>query len=295
LAFPFIIVASAFDALAWLTTLDGLQVDTTFAKIFSLSWIGHFVDVIVPGGLAGDAFKTYLLTKEKNVNGSKAVASIVVKDILELLVILGSIILGIILLALNYTISGFVMLAIGITMALLAVPLVLILYLSMNASATERVLGTFQRVVSRFRGKHDGAASGVSEKLHRQIIEFHDGIVSMRNHPKRMILPIVCQTLTWIFELLALFIVFIAIGSPIDFDKVIITNTIVSNIQGQGVALAGISQIISSQIYTVLGIISTVSIASSLLSGFVSFWFKLVLAFGFFQAAVFEGYKITKH
>ncbi len=216
-------------------------------------------------------------------------ASIVVKDILELLVILGSIILGLVLLASNYVISGSVMLGIGITMVLLAAPLVLILYLSMNVSATERIFGTVQRVISRFRGKQGGAAT-VSEKLHRQIIEFHEGIISMKNHPHRMIMPVVCQTLTWIFELLAFFIVFIAIASPVSFDNVIITNTIVSNVQGQGVALAGVSQIISSQIYTVLGIIPAVAIASSLLSGFVSFWFKLILSFGFFQAIVFEKY-----
>ncbi len=102
LAFPFVIVASAFDALAWLTTLDALSVETSFVKIFSLSWVGHFVDTLVPGGLAGDAFKTFLLTKEKNVNGSKAVASIVIKDVLELLVVFFTIVLGIILLILNY-------------------------------------------------------------------------------------------------------------------------------------------------------------------------------------------------
>jgi hypothetical protein len=82
--------------------------------------------------------------------------------------------------------------------------------------------------------------------------------------------------------------VFLALGSFIGFDKVVITNTIVSNVQGQGVALAGISQIVSSELYTVLGITAGMAVASSLLTGFSSFWFKLVLSFGFFQVAVLE-------
>ena len=65
LAFVCVVVASAFDALAWKSTLDGLSVKTTFRRIFSLSWVGHFVDTLIPGGLSGEVFKTYLLTKDK--------------------------------------------------------------------------------------------------------------------------------------------------------------------------------------------------------------------------------------
>src|SRR4030042_1602809 len=145
LAFGCVIVASAFDALAWKSTLDTLKVETTFRRIFSLSWVGHFVDTLIPGGLAGDAFKTYLLTKDKDVNGSKAVASIVIKNVLELVVVLASLVVGIVLLALNYSVNSLVMTAIGVTMVLLALPLVLIVYLSINASATEKLLRVIER------------------------------------------------------------------------------------------------------------------------------------------------------
>jgi len=53
LAFAFVIIASAFDALAWKATLDGLSVKTTFGRVFSLSWVGHFIDTLNPGGLSG--------------------------------------------------------------------------------------------------------------------------------------------------------------------------------------------------------------------------------------------------
>ncbi len=289
LAFPFVIVASAFDALAWIFTLDSLSVKTTFNKIFGLSWVGHFVDTLIPGGLAGDAFKTYLLTKEKNVNASKAIASIVVKDVIELLVVFGTVVVGIVLLATNYTLSSTVLTAIGITMLLIAIPLILILYLSINVSATEKFFLAIQRVYAKIKGK-DTAKIALSEKLHSQITEFHNGITSMKSKPSRMIAPIACQSLAWVFELLAFYVVFLAAGSFVGLDKVVITNTIVSNVQGQGVALAGISQIVSSELYRVMGISTDLAAASSLLGGFVSFWFKLVLSFGFFQWIVFEHY-----
>jgi hypothetical protein len=98
-----------------------------------------------------------------------------------------------------------------------------------------------------------------------------------------MVKPLVFQTITWIFDIIALFVVFVALGSIVGVDKIVITNTIVNNIRGQGVALAGFSQIISSQLYQVLGINISLAQASSLLAGFANFWFRLVISFVFFQ------------
>lgn len=287
LAFMCVVVASAFDAMAWRATLTSLEVKTTFRRIFSLSWVGHFVDTLIPGGLAGDAFKTYLLTKEKDVNGSKAVASIVIKDVLELVVVLGSLVIGIALLALNYSVNSLVLTAIGVTMVFLALPLILLVYLSVNVSASEKVLAILERVMGRVKGK-DYDSGALQEKVHSQIKEFREGVLSIKTNPKAMVRPIIFQTFTWVFEVLAFYFVFLALGAFIGIDKIVITNTIVSNVQGQGVALAGVSQIVSSELYTVLGITVGMSVASSLLAGFSSFWFKLVLSFTFFQVSVFE-------
>jgi uncharacterized protein (TIRG00374 family) len=287
LAFLCVIAASVFDAMAWKATLDNLSVGTTFGRIFSLSWVGHFVDTLIPGGLAGDAFKTYMLTKDKDINGSKAVASIVIKDVLELIVVLVSLVVGIVLLTLNYSVNSLVLTAIGVTMIFLALPLVLVVYLSINVGATEKFLVVIERLLSKVKGK-ESSSKALQEKLHSQIKDFREGVLSIKNNPRAMARPIMFQTFTWAFEVLAFFFVFASLGSLIGLDKVIITNTIVSNVQGQGVALAGIAQVVSSELYTVLGITVGMAVASSLLAGFSSFWFKLVLSFGFFQVAVFE-------
>jgi uncharacterized protein (TIRG00374 family) len=288
LPFACVLIGSGFDAMAWKSTLDGLSVQTTFRKIFSLSWVGSFVDTIIPGGLVGDGFKTYLLTKEKDINSSKAAASIVIKDVLELVVILGSLIIGFLLLIFNYTLNGIVMTALGFTILVMALPLFGILYLSINVGATEKLLRGIQKISSKIKGKESKSTAALQEKLHHQIMEFREGVLSIKKNPKAVVKPITYQTLAWVFQILALYFVFVAIGDTIGIDKVVITNTIVSNVQGQGVILAGLSQAVSSQLYSVLGIIDRVAVASSLLAGLASFWFKLVVSFGFFQVTVFE-------
>ena len=105
----------------------------------------------------------------------------------------------------------------------------------------------------------------------------------MKNKPKTMIKPMFYQVMAYVFDILALFFVFVALGSTVGLNKILITNSIVNNIRSQGVALAGFSQILSSQLYQVLGINLSLAQASSLLSGFANFWFKLIISFVFFQ------------
>lgn len=183
LAFVCVVVASAFDALAWKSTLDPLAVKTTFRRIFILSWIGQFVDTLIPGGLSGDVFKTYLLTKDKDINGSKAAVSIIIKDALELVVVLGSLIVGIAFLALNYSVNITIVVAIGITVVLLALPLVLVVCFSLNTGVTEKILRAIERVSARIKGKEFKSAA-LQEKVHSRITEFRDGIISVKSNPK---------------------------------------------------------------------------------------------------------------
>jgi glycosyltransferase 2 family protein len=286
LAFFAVIASVVFDALTWRAVLESLGVKLGFWRMFELTWIGQFIDTLVPGGWVGDLFKTYLLIKEDSIHGAKATAAIIIKDVLELFFSLGSVLIGLVLLLSFYSISGVVMTAIAITFLFLSLPLVLIIYLAINTKATTKLMNGVYKLVCKIKGEETGKS--LHEKLKGQIQEFHDGILSMRHNPKGMIKPTIYQIMSGIFSALVLLFVFYALGEFIGFDKVLITNTIVSNIQVQGVMLAGFSQVVSSTLFSVLGIAPVLAVASSLLSGFAAFWFRLVVSFGYFQLIVAE-------
>jgi membrane protein implicated in regulation of membrane protease activity len=62
---------------------------------------------------------------------------------------LGSLIVGIVLLALNYSVNSVVMLVIGGAMVFLAVPLILVVYFSINIGAIEKLLGMLTHVYAK--------------------------------------------------------------------------------------------------------------------------------------------------
>ena len=281
IAFLCIIAEAVFNALNWKSILDNVGVKTTLRRVWNLSWVGFFLDALIPGGVSGDIFIIYLLSRDKDVDGVKVVASIVIKDILEFIVVLTSLILSIILLVFSFSIGSILLLSIGLIMVLLSLPLILIIYLSTNISVTKRLLKFLVRTIAKI--SHRKPNNEFENKLEKQITDFHEVIMIMKNKPKTMIKPMFYQVMAYVFDILALFFVFVALGSTVGLNKILITNSIVNNIRSQGVALAGFSQILSSQLYQVLGINLSLAQASSLLSGFANFWFKLIISFVFFQ------------
>ncbi len=139
LAFLCVFVGSIFNALTWESSLNALGVEAKFRRIFSLNWAGYFVDAIVPGPWTSDIFKAYLMSKEPNSKGAKVAASIVVKNILDVIITLVALTTGLVLLALNYTLAGGVVLVGTAIMLVMALPSILIIYFSSDINMAERI------------------------------------------------------------------------------------------------------------------------------------------------------------
>ena len=285
LAFLCVLFGAVFDALAWHQILRRLDVKTTFRRVFTLSWVGIFVDAIVPSGWSGDVFKAYLLSKDRGADGSKTAASIVVKKVFELLMTLSALVFGLALLVFDYSLESEIVILIGVMMVLLSLPLILIIYLSLSAKTSQFVFRFLRRFSTLIRGKNSDTLEFES-KLKKSISEFHDGLLMLKTAPKKMFQPIIFQFASWIFSILTLFFIFASLGYIISPDKIIITNSITSNLQTQGLALAGFMPLLSSLLYRMLGTAALVSVASSLLATFPTFWFRVVVSFVVFQVIV---------
>jgi uncharacterized protein (TIRG00374 family) len=287
LVFLCVLASVAFNALSWQCLLESLKLKANYRLVFKLSWVGIFIDAIIPGGWSGDAFKAYLLSRDPNIDSGRTVASIVMKNVLELLISLGVSFLGLILLATNYTSDVEVIVTIGTVMVLLTLPLIVIIYLSINLSATKRILRRLKRFYAFVRRRPVNVEE-FEKKMEDKLREYHDGIVALKANPKSLFQTLFYHAIAWSFDIIALFLIFTSINYPVTPDKIIITNTLSVNLQTQGIALAGFAQLVSSNVYTILGIPGSYSVASTVLDGFASFWFKLIIAFFAFQFVVFS-------
>src|SRR3990172_6349887 len=141
LAIVSVVVSLTFHTLVWFQLLNSVGIKLGFRRTNTLYWVGVFVDNLVPGGWSGDLFKAYLLSRDPYLDGGKAVASVVAKNLYEAAFNLGSMILGLVLLFLNYTFEGSLLITLGGIMLLLTLPLIILLTISFNPKGARKTLG----------------------------------------------------------------------------------------------------------------------------------------------------------
>jgi uncharacterized protein (TIRG00374 family) len=180
LAFICVLAGVVFNALAWHRLLGKLSVKTNYQRVFSLSWVGIFVDAIIPGGWSGDLFKAYLLSEDPQVDGGRTASSIVVKNVLEIWITLGASVFGLIFLSLSYTLESGILFTIGTTLFLLTLPLIIIVYLTTNLGATKKTLRILKRL-SAFVRRRPADIEKFEARIEKTLKEYHDGIIAFKD------------------------------------------------------------------------------------------------------------------
>lgn len=289
LALSSVALSILFHTLVWFKLLNYLSIKISFRRTLSLYWVGIFVDNLIPGGWSGDLFKAFLLSREPNVEGGKAVASVVVKNMYEAIFNLGNMVLGLVLLLLNYSFESSILFSIGMVMVLLTLPLVILLIISFKPEGAKKVVAAFMRGISRLSRDRSNLEKFEAE-IDKLLDDYHAGMKNLLQKPKMLTKPLVYSLFAWGFEVFTLFLVFAALGFVVMPDEVIIVRSIAGNIEAQGYAFAGYAQIVATALYTTLGIQQALAASAALLGGVVVFWLKTAVAYIAFHFVVFGNY-----
>jgi uncharacterized protein (TIRG00374 family) len=247
-----------------------------------------FVDNLIPGGWSGDLFKAYLLSRDPKLDAGRAVASVVAKNLYEAIFNLGSMILGLTALLVGYSLpDNGILLALGGIMILLTLPLIVLLIVSFRPYEAKKVMAFFIRLLSRIRGKRWNSAK-LQAEMEKTVNDYHEGMKLLLENPKMFFKPMILSLFAWGFEVITLLLVFASLNQPIPPDKVIIVRSIAGNVEAQGYALTGYAQIITTVLYSVLGLNPALSLSVALLGGLVVFWLKTGVSYAAFHCTVFS-------
>src|SRR3990172_15007 len=290
LAIASVMISLTFHTLVWFQLLKALSIQLNFRKTTILYWVGVFVDNLIPGGWSGDLFKAYLLNKDPDVQSGKAVASVVAKNMYEAIFNLVNMILGFVLLMLNYTLEGSLLITIGGVMMLLTLPLIILLVVSFKLEGAKKAIAALFRFLSRV-GKNRWHPDELQSKINKALGDYHEGMKILVRNPRMLFKPMILSLFAWGFEVITLLFVFAALGQLIQPDKVIIVRSIAGNIESQGYAFAGYAQIITSEIYRALGVPFAVGASVALLGGVGIFLLKTGISYIAFHYTIF--YKRT--
>jgi uncharacterized protein (TIRG00374 family) len=291
-----LIISLTFHTLVWFQLLNSLKIKLGFRRTYVLYWVGVFVDNLIPGGWSGDLFKAYLLNKDPNIQSGKAVASVVAKNMYEAIFNLGSMVLGLVLLLLNYTLEGTLLITLGGIMLLLTLPLVILLIASFKPEGARKLVGGVFRLLHRV-GRRRWNLASLQAKVEKALGDYHEGMKVLLRNPRMLFKPMILSFFAWGFEVMMLLFVFAALGMLIPVDKVIIVRSVAGNVEAQGYAFVGYAQIITIQIYGALKVNDAIAASVALLGGVIIFLLKTGISYVAFHYTVIapRGNKRKKH
>jgi uncharacterized protein (TIRG00374 family) len=287
LAFLMVSFDPTFTSLGWRVLLSKLDVRVTAGKALTLTWVGFFIDAIIPSGWSGDLFKAYLLSRGGDAKAGSSGASIVIQRMIIMSIALGNLVVGLTLLTFVYHLPSDITIPITIVATLFAFSIAMAIFITIKPKATRRIIKAIVRLsylIRRKEWKSEQFTTGLEDTL----ATFARDLKVLSSRRRSLLRPIVMYILAWFSEIAALLIVFNAVGYPITIDKVMIVYSIGGALESQTAAFAGFSQIVTSTLYIILGIAPAISIAATLLIGFSGFWFKLSVSYVFFSHAVFR-------
>ena len=289
-AFVAYFMFAVFSSLVWQRLLSSLSVKISKRKTLLFTWVGLFFEAAVPQlGWSGEVSKTYLLSKDSNVEAGKIVASVVGQKIFNMTITIVALSTGLGLVLINYTLPFAATLLIASVLTLSILALSIVYYVSVKPKATKTLLLWAIKIALCFKKKWN--PEGFQSKAEDMLGKFHLGIQQLRANPKALVEPIVCAVTSFIFEISVIFLTFLALGYAVPVDKVLIVFTLTGTLQTVGVTVFGFTEIVMSTSFTYLGIPLDLSFSVTLLSRVVNLWFRLVVSYFALQWA---GIKIIR-
>jgi len=285
-AFLTAVTSILFFSLTWRSLLANLSVKIKVHQALLFTYAGMFVASLVPepSNITADLLSSYLASKVTGESSGRTTAAAIGNKTLVIIITAGNLVAGLILLVFNYYLNMEILIFILTVLLLLVTSLAILFYISTRPHASRRlVYAAIDLLCFVLRGKWDAAK--LRAKADELLNAFHEGIQMLTARPIALIKPALFSIISWAFDVSTIFLVFTAIGYPVSVDKVLIVYALTGSLQSMGISFLGVTELITSFFWNVLSIPLTISLTATLLTRFITFWFRLFIGYGAFQYA----------
>jgi len=287
LSFVALLLAMVFSSLTWFCFLRSLSITVSFRRTFLFSWVGVFVDTLIPlESISGDLSKTYLMAKETDENTGKVLVSVVGHRILSMVITLGTLFISLFLLfILQYELTAFALSLILLVIIGSVISLFLILLLCFKEQLTQKIIDSllhFSNFVLRGRLN----LTDLKSKARKALGNFHESVEVLRKHPRSLVQPVFFVLVSWFFTLLSSYFVFASLGYLVSFVTITIVYSISCTLQNIPIGVTGdvgLVEVVMTSLYALLGIPITTSAVATILIRVLWVWVRLPLGLISFQ------------
>jgi uncharacterized membrane protein YbhN (UPF0104 family) len=267
-----------FVAWAWHDLLNSLSIKAKLRSIFLYTWIGYFVDLMVPcQAVCGEVTRIYLVHKENRESYGPIAAASLTNRIINYVISSVGLLSGIILILTRA--GDFPALILDLLIIALAgtgIYLVALFYLAIEEQAACKLAGLLFRLLGFLR-LNKYLPVDLPERTQNALMAFHQGFVTFRNKPRCLLKPFVFQFLA------AYFLVFYSLGiRNLYLDFFIIVYFIVGTIQtAAAVFSVGTLDIILANLFVFYNGVPDIpfGVLAAALLRFLTFWLPILVGY----------------
>ena len=261
----------------WKVLNDIADLNASIFKLLPMVLVGLAVNNITPSGRGGgEPVRAYILAREGDYPMEETFAAVVADRALDTFPFVFLAILTIIGMTMYFDFSPALLLLMVVAVIAIVIILILVIYMSINPSFGKRVDGWIIGIVRRFYKKN---SEEFEEKIHGVIKGFQDTMNMVIHNKKVLYYALPLSFIIWIFEILRVYLVFLAFGA--DVNLVVIGEVfILASLAGMIPLLpGGLGAVDGIMIifYTAAGITASISAGATVIERLISFWMATIL------------------
>ncbi len=254
------------------------NIDASFKKLLPMVLVGLAVNNITPSGRGGgEPVRAYLLSKDKEeYHFEDAFATVVADRALDTFpfVVLSAITIS--SMALFFDFDVWLLVVMVLAVIVIIIILIALIYMCINPSFGNRVDGWIIGLVRRF---YKNNSEKLENQIHDAIFGFQDTMKILISNKKGLVYTLSLSFLIWIFEILRVYLVFLAFGANVNIiviGEVFIVACLVGMIPLLPGGLGAIDGLMIL-FYSAAGIPSSVSAAATVIERLISFWMATII------------------
>ena len=263
--------------LRWKILNEIADLNAGIFKLLPITLVGLAVNNITPSGRGGgEPVRAYIFAREENYPMEETFAAVVADRALDTFPFVFLAILTIIGMTMYFDLSPALLILMVVAVIVIVLILILLIFMSINPNFGKRVDGWIIGIVRRFYKKN---SDEMEQKIHNVIKGFQETMNLVIRNKKVLYYALPLSFIIWGFEILRVYIVFLAFGadvSPIVIGEVFILASLAGMIPLLPGGLGAVDGIMIV-FYAAAGINASISAGATVIERLISFWLATIL------------------
>ncbi|MBO6122521.1 MAG: UPF0104 family protein [Methanobrevibacter sp.] len=252
-------------------------IKVSLKSLLPITMVGLAANNITPSGRGGgEPVRAYILSKEHDYGLKDTFATVVADRALDTFPFIVLAAITIVATVFYFEIpTWLVAVLILATIAIIAI-LAILIYMCINPGFGEKIERFIMKLVNRFYKK---ASDDLQKSIHENIQGFQDTMKMLISNRKLLAITIPMSFLIWVFEILRVYIVFLAFGATLNFiviAEVFIIASLVGMIPLLPGGLGAVDGVMIG-FYSKAGVSLSLAAPVTLIERLISFWMATII------------------